>query len=241
MGITLDRLVYDATDGGAEVGSHVLAGDDGTAIGHVSDALKVNFSNSSIAVTATDLDIRDLAFATDKVDASGSTLGANDGVDIGDVTINNAAGASAVNIQDGGNSITVDGSVTVSATDLDIRDLSHTQDSTKIGDGVEFLAINADGSINTKFAAPSNPKTSVVTVGATAVEIAATPLTDRTRLLVQNVGNKDIVIGESGSVTLANGIVIPGGASMELPYGDAANMFAISSAAGQELRVLELD
>lgn len=40
------------------------------------------------------------------------TLGANSGVDIGDVTINNAAGASAVNIQDGGNSITVDGTVT---------------------------------------------------------------------------------------------------------------------------------
>lgn len=38
-------------------------------------------------------------------------LGANSGVDIGDVTINNAAGASAVNIQDGGNTITVDGTV----------------------------------------------------------------------------------------------------------------------------------
>jgi len=35
-------------------------------------------------------------------------LGANSGVDIGDVTINNGNGASAVNIQDGGNSITVD-------------------------------------------------------------------------------------------------------------------------------------
>lgn len=45
-----------------------------------------------------------------------STNQANSGVDIGDVTINNAAGASAVNIQDGGNSITVDGSVTVSGT-----------------------------------------------------------------------------------------------------------------------------
>lgn len=37
-------------------------------------------------------------------------LGANSGVDIGDVTINNASGASAVNIQDGGNSITIDAS-----------------------------------------------------------------------------------------------------------------------------------
>lgn len=44
-----------------------------------------------------------------------STNQANSGVDIGDVTINNAAGASAVNIQDGGNSITVDGGVTANA------------------------------------------------------------------------------------------------------------------------------
>jgi hypothetical protein len=37
---------------------------------------------------------------------------AQPGVDIGDVTINNGAGAAAVNIQDGGNTITVDGTVT---------------------------------------------------------------------------------------------------------------------------------
>lgn len=36
------------------------------------------------------------------------TAAAQPGVDIGDVTINNAAGASAVNIQDGGNAITID-------------------------------------------------------------------------------------------------------------------------------------
>lgn len=38
------------------------------------------------------------------------------GTDIGDVTINNASGASAVNIQDGGNTITVDGTVGISGT-----------------------------------------------------------------------------------------------------------------------------
>ena len=36
------------------------------------------------------------------------------GTDIGDVTVNNGSGASAVNIQDGGNSITVDGTVSAS-------------------------------------------------------------------------------------------------------------------------------
>lgn len=50
--------------------------------------------------------------------------------------------------------VNADGSIntnsTISATDLDIRDLSHTQDSMKLGDGTDFLGINADGSINVK-------------------------------------------------------------------------------------------
>lgn len=87
-------------------------------------------SAPSTTVTATDLDIRNLAKAQDEVyavlrtdagtayDARLVTAQANSGVDIGDVTINNAAGASAVNIQDGGNSITVDngGTFAVQAT-----------------------------------------------------------------------------------------------------------------------------
>ncbi len=64
------------------------------------------------------------------------------------VLVNNGAAGAAVNIQDGGNSITVDGTVTVTATNLDIRDLSHTQDSVKVGDGVDFVAVNVDGSLN---------------------------------------------------------------------------------------------
>lgn len=44
--------------------------------------------------------------------AATSALQTQPGVDIGDVTINNASGGSAVNIQDGGNIITVDGTVT---------------------------------------------------------------------------------------------------------------------------------
>lgn len=48
--------------------------------------------------------------------AATAALQTQPGVDIGDVTVNNAAGAAAVNIQDGGNSITVDGAVTTSGT-----------------------------------------------------------------------------------------------------------------------------
>lgn len=80
-------------------------------------------------VTATDLDIRDLVFATDKVDISGSTvaLDAPTLAALESITVENGNGASAVNIQDGGNSITVDG--TVAATQSgpwDITNISGT-------------------------------------------------------------------------------------------------------------------
>lgn len=42
----------------------------------------------------------------------------------------------------------INASIAVTATDLDIRDLTHVSDSVKIGDGTDFLEINADGSIN---------------------------------------------------------------------------------------------
>lgn len=67
--------------------------------GSVTVSGTIAFSNTSLAVTQ----------------SGGWVLSANSGVDIGDVTINNATGAAAVNIQDGGNSITVDGTVTANA------------------------------------------------------------------------------------------------------------------------------
>lgn len=78
-----------------------------TAIAGTARAIRVNNGGQ--------LDIRPLT-SSDVVAAAQSgtwVLGANSGVDIGDVTINNAAGASAVNVQDGGNSLTVDGTLAV--------------------------------------------------------------------------------------------------------------------------------
>jgi hypothetical protein len=59
--------------------------------------------------------------------AATAALQTQPGVDIGDVTINNASGASAVNIQDGGNSITVDGTVAVSGSVAVTGPLTDTQ------------------------------------------------------------------------------------------------------------------
>lgn len=118
MGITLDELVFDPSnpDDGANVGSYVRAGDDGTAIGHVGDALKVDIG--SVA----DLDIRDLTFATDKVDVTGS-----------EVSLDAASLAALENI-------------TVSATDLDIRDLTFATDSVDVSGSSVSFASKASGS-----------------------------------------------------------------------------------------------
>lgn len=129
---------------------------------------KVDVSGSSVTVSATDLDIRNLSSAQDSVEvlqASHDNLNANANIQVGNADV---ANGNPVPVSDAGGSLTVDAnnldirdlvfatdkvdvsgsSVTVSATDLDIRDLSHSQDSVKVGDGTDFLAVNADGSIN---------------------------------------------------------------------------------------------
>lgn len=92
--------------------------------------------------------------------AATAALQTQPGVDIGDVTINNASGASAVNIQDGGNSITIDGAVTANAgTNLNTSLLA--LDSTVAKDA-SLTTLNT--SVNTLLK-PANTLTAVTTVG----------------------------------------------------------------------------
>ena len=92
----------------------VLKTDAGVAY----DARLVTVQNATIAVTQSgtwdEIGIND---SGNSITVDGTvTASAQPGVDIGDVTINNASGAAAVNIQDGGNTITVDGTVSANAT-----------------------------------------------------------------------------------------------------------------------------
>lgn len=73
----------------------------------VSGTITANAGTGTMAVSAASLPLPS--------GAATAALQTQPGVDIGDVTVNNAAGASAVNIQDGGNTITVDGTVTANA------------------------------------------------------------------------------------------------------------------------------
>ena len=92
--------IGDVTINNAAGASAVNIQDGGNAI-TVDGTVTANLGTIADVATQTTLSALNAKFVT--------------GTDIGDVTINNAAGASAVNIQDGGNAITVDGTITADA------------------------------------------------------------------------------------------------------------------------------
>jgi len=112
-----------------------------------SGALHVTTAGQPIEVTATDLDIRDLVFATDKVDVSGSevsldsaTLAALENITVSatDLDIRDLAFATD-KVDVSGSEVSLDSAtlaalenITVSATDLDIRDLAFATDKVDV-------------------------------------------------------------------------------------------------------------
>jgi hypothetical protein len=152
---------------------------------------------SNVTVVATDLDIRNLAFATDAVNVTGSTV-ALDGTTLTaleNITIQNGAGVAAVNIQDGGNSITID------AVDLDIRNLSHTQDSIRLGDGTNLAQVTVSGELKTSDSSALSKLTDILTqLGMTLNTSDSATHTALSNILTQ-LGNGELVIGtEDGTV-----------------------------------------
>lgn len=177
---------------------------------------KVDVSGSSVTVSATNLDIRDLAFATDKVDVTGSQ-----------VSLDSTTLAALENI-------------TVSATNLDIRDLTHVSDSVKVGDGTDFLAINTNGSINAKEVEYTSMKHSQETVTTTAAQVLATPLSGRREVTIQNEGTANVYMGFNNTVTSANGLKISKASSATFMIPAGVNIYMIAASGSQDVRFLEL-
>jgi hypothetical protein len=197
----------------------------------------------NITVSATDLDIRDLAFATDKVDVSGSTveLGATTLAALETITVNQ--GTSPWVIGDGGGSITVD------AVDLDVRDLTHVSDSVRLGDGTSFFTSTTVGGdigldvyqINDPAVANTAIASNINTLGAanTAEDVVASPLANRKLLMIYNNDNQKMYIGQSG-VSAANGFPLSPGAYLELRAGASIDIEWVSAKSGHDMRHLEL-
>lgn len=211
--ITLDKILFDPTNpaDGASLGAYLRAS-DGTLLTHTDVGGKKA------------LDVRLAEGVNVEVDLSH----VDDSVKIGDGTDFLAVNA--------------DGSINavVAATDLDIRDLSHAQDSVKIGDGTDFLAVNADGSINIAQAAATSAAYGAQSVTTTATKIIATNLTNRRKVIVQNLGAKDMYFGHNNSVTTANGIRVSAGSSAELEFGASLDLYGITASGTADARYLEV-
>jgi len=228
--------VLQATHDDHNLNANLQVGDADVANGN---PVPVSDAGGSLTVDATDLDIRNLVFATDKVDVSGSTdigLDAATLAALESITVQNGAGAAAVNIQDGGNSITVD------ATDLDIRDLTHVSDSVKIGDGTDFLAVNTDGSINVVVldGTPGTPINDYNT--AAAVAGGATSNHDYTVTALKTFYLNQIEASGTGKMKIE---VLVNGVSKFVKFNSTSNPNMsihlenpITAAAGQVVRII---
>lgn len=167
--------------------------------------------NGSIVVTATDLDIRNLTFATDTVDISGSSVSISGSVAVTQST-------SPWVIGDGGGSITVDGTVELGATSLaalETIELGATTlaalESITVQNGSGASAVNIqDGgnSITVDFIDPDLADTAIqntaTAVTATVGPIVASALANRKDVFVANMGANIVYFGKS-AVTAANG------------------------------------
>lgn len=154
--LTVDATDLDIRDLTAATDTVSIGDGTETALVSVAGELQVKDDGAIALLTTIDGDTSnlDVALSTRATEATLSAINSKlvDGTDIGDVTINNAAGVSAVNIQDGGNSITVD------AVDLDIRDLTSASDSVEALQAThDNLNLNANLQVNDTDVSNINP------------------------------------------------------------------------------------
>lgn len=131
-------------------------------------------------------------------------------------------------------------SVTISGSDLDIRDLTHVSDSIKVGDGTDLMAVNADGSINVVKGGGASIKNSTSSVTTTVGEVVSTPLAGRTAIIIQNEGTASVYVGFDNTVTAANGLKISKSSSLSLDVTAVADIWMIAASGSQDIRFLEV-
>lgn len=146
-----------------------------------------------------DVDVTSCALPTGaatsaKQDTGNTSLGNIDakmvsGTDIGDVTINNAAGAAAVNIQDGGNTITVDGTVAVTnagITSIDGKITACNTGAVVISSGSCTVDLGANNDVTVTNATAANCKVEATIVNG-SINGAGAPTVDSYATAAVNV------------------------------------------------------
>lgn len=264
-----DQLVFDTTDATSiahsdSVGAFIRSS-DGTLIEKATinsvERLAVDSTlkdGAGTALTSTlvggaqALDVNIVEGVNVEVDLShvDDSVRLGDGTDLTTTTTVGADVGLDVNI--------INAEVTVTATDLDIRDLNAAQDSVQsnLYDGAgtaltstlvgadQALDVNVVNDVNVNDAALANTAianaANTLSVADTAQDAVSSPLTDRKYLFIRNQDNKRIYVGSTG-VTASNGFPVSPGSILALRAGAAIDIeFVGSSGATPEIRTLEL-
>lgn len=219
---------------------HELTNAQHSITAHQGGTWTIDAITNAVTVTATNLDVRDLTSASDSVE------------------IKTAAGQALAIDGSGYITANINGTVVVSATDLDIRNLAYAIDSVTayqggtwtidaITNAVTVVATNLDirdlssstDSISTVQQAFQTWKTSAVPVTNSATQIAASPLTGRKKIIIQNVGSNDIFVKDANTVSAAVDGKIAKGASFEMELGASATIYGITASGSADVRVWE--
>jgi hypothetical protein len=138
------------------------------------------------------------------------------------VTVDNGAGAAAVNIQDGGNSITVDGAVTVSGTVSVTEPVSVDDNGGSLTvDGI--VAVSSVGGTVAIAGAVTNTVLSVVGGGVEATAQRVTIASDSTGVLSVDDNGGSLTVDGTVAVSSVGGTVAVSAASLPLPTGAATS------------------
>jgi hypothetical protein len=239
------KLVLDtsALADSDNVGAYVRAS-DGTLITKTTsgakEALDVNFVNTTIGVTATDLDIRDLTHVSDSVklgDGTSLITSTTVGADVGlDVNLINASDIEvAMNCEYAEDTAHADADI--GAFMLAVR--SDTRASTAGATG-DYCGVTSDALgqmwVN---GAPQSGAYSVKSVANTATDLVTTDLANRKKIVIQNLSVKDMYVGFDASVTTSNGTMIPAKGSAEFEAGPGINFHGIVASGTADVRILE--
>jgi len=168
--IASDTASIDGKITACDTGNVVIASGTVTAVTDITNTVVVDATGQGDVPITLDGETVELGAGT----ASIGTLGANSGVDIGDVDVTSLPDVDINDISKGTQTndikvtldtevvavdatgqgdvpITLDSEVvTVDSTDLDIRDLTHVSDSVQIGDGTETALVNASGELQVR-------------------------------------------------------------------------------------------
>jgi hypothetical protein len=198
------------TDTTSSIGIAVAASGGAAVItGDTTNGLDVDVTRVSGTVTVDGSAVTQPVSAASLPLPSGAATAANQLADGHNVTVDNASGASAVNIQDGGNSITIDGTVTANAGTGAFNNASVATEGSALGSGV--LLQGDDGTDRKNVAVDATTGNLQVEIAVDSVGIGGgTQYTEDDAAAANPVGTQPVMVRSDTPATIvsADGDVI---------------------------------